>query len=82
LLKALLIRQYGDAAGLGLRGLQLPRRPSAQLKRSCRSSSRVNQNSEAFRANREQMLALIGDSRARAEVRDFSNSNDRFRARG
>ena len=46
--------------------------------------SRVNQNSEAFRANREQMLALIGDFRAlEQKVRDFSNSKrDRFRARG
>ena len=46
--------------------------------------SRVDPNSETFRANREQMLALIGDFRAlEQKVRDFSNARrDRFRARG
>src|SRR5579864_1377997 len=45
--------------------------------------SRVDQSSETFRANREQMLALIGDFRAlEQKVRDFSNSRrERFRAR-
>jgi geranyl-CoA carboxylase beta subunit len=45
--------------------------------------SRVDTSSEAFRANREQMLALIADFRAlEQKVRDFSNSKrDRFRAR-
>ena len=46
--------------------------------------SRVDTRSETFRANREQMLALIGDFRAlEQKVRDFSNSKrERFRARG
>src|SRR6476646_5776942 len=46
--------------------------------------SRVDPNSETFRANREQMLALIGGFRAlEQKVRDFSNARrDRFRARG
>ncbi|HXW48742.1 MAG TPA: carboxyl transferase domain-containing protein, partial [Xanthobacteraceae bacterium] len=45
--------------------------------------SRVDQSSETFRTNREQMLALIGDFRAlEQKVRDFSNSRrERFRAR-
>jgi geranyl-CoA carboxylase beta subunit len=45
--------------------------------------SRVDPKSEAFRANREQMLALIGEFRAlEQKVRDFSNSKrERFRAR-
>src|SRR5271167_3281981 len=45
--------------------------------------SRVDPNSETFRTNREQMLALIGEFRAlEQKVRDFSNSKrDRFRAR-
>ena len=45
--------------------------------------SRADQSSETFRANREQMLALIGDFRAlEQKVRDFSNSRrERFRAR-
>jgi len=45
--------------------------------------SRVDPNAESFRANREQMLALIGEFRAlEQKVRDFSNSKrDRFRAR-
>jgi len=45
--------------------------------------SRVDHSSESFRANREQMLALIGEFRAlEQKVRDFSNSRrDRFRAR-
>src|ERR1700748_845874 len=45
--------------------------------------SRVDPKSEAFRANREQMLALIGDFRAlEQKVRDFSNARrERFRAR-
>ena len=45
--------------------------------------SRVDHSSESFRANREQMLALIGEFRAlEQKVRDFSNSKrDRFRAR-
>ncbi len=45
--------------------------------------SRVDPSSDTFRANREQMLALIGDFRAlEQKVRDFSNSKrDRFRAR-
>jgi geranyl-CoA carboxylase beta subunit len=46
--------------------------------------SRIEINSEDFRANREQMLALIGEFRAlEQKVRDVSNSRrDRFRARG
>ncbi len=46
--------------------------------------SRVDTRSETFRANRVQMLALIGDFRAlEQKVRDFSNSKrERFRARG
>jgi len=45
--------------------------------------SRIDQSSESFRANREQMLALIGDFRTlEQKVRDFSNSKrDRFRER-
>jgi geranyl-CoA carboxylase beta subunit len=45
--------------------------------------SRIDPNSETFRANREQMLALIGEFRAlEQKVRDFSNSKrERFRAR-
>jgi geranyl-CoA carboxylase beta subunit len=45
--------------------------------------SRIDPNSEGFRANREQMLALIGEFRAlEQKVRDFSNSKrERFRAR-
>jgi geranyl-CoA carboxylase beta subunit len=45
--------------------------------------SRVDPSSEAFGANREQMLALIADFRAlEQKVRDFSNSRrERFRAR-
>jgi geranyl-CoA carboxylase beta subunit len=45
--------------------------------------SRADQSSETFRANREQMLTLIGDFRAlEQKVRDFSNSKrERFRAR-
>src|ERR1700726_1096933 len=45
--------------------------------------SRVDQSSETFRVNREQMLALIGGFRAlEQKVRDFSNARrDRFRAR-
>jgi geranyl-CoA carboxylase beta subunit len=46
--------------------------------------SRVDPRSEAFRCNREQMLALIGEFRAlEQKVRDFSNSKrERFRKRG
>ena len=46
--------------------------------------SRVDPHSATFRANREQMLALIGGFRAlEQKVRDFSNARrDRFRARG
>jgi len=46
--------------------------------------SRVDPDSETFRANREQMLALTGGFRAlEQKVRDFSNARrDRFRARG
>ena len=45
--------------------------------------SRIDPRSEGFRANREQMLALIGEFRAlEQKVRDFSNSRrERFRAR-
>ena len=45
--------------------------------------SRIDPSSETFRANREQMLALIGEFRAlEQKVRDFSNSRrERFRAR-
>ena len=45
--------------------------------------SRVDPQSESFRANREQMLALIGEFRAlEQKVRDASNARrDRFRAR-
>jgi geranyl-CoA carboxylase beta subunit len=45
--------------------------------------SRVDPNSETFRANRDGMLALIGDFRAlEQKVRDFSNSKrERFLAR-
>jgi len=45
--------------------------------------SRVDPQSESFRANREQMLALIGKFRAlEQKVRDASNARrDRFRAR-
>src|SRR6201985_2492570 len=45
--------------------------------------SRVDPKSEAFRANREQMLALIGEFRAlEQKVRDASNARrERFRAR-
>jgi geranyl-CoA carboxylase beta subunit len=45
--------------------------------------SKIDPNSEAFRANREQMLALIGEFRAlEQKVRDVSNSKrERFRAR-
>ena len=45
--------------------------------------SRIDPNSDRFRANREQMLALIGEFRAlEQKVRDFSNSrHERFRAR-
>jgi geranyl-CoA carboxylase beta subunit len=45
--------------------------------------SNIDLNSEAFRANREQMLALIGEFRAlEQKVRDVSNSKrERFRAR-
>jgi len=46
--------------------------------------SRIDPSSETFRANREQMLALIGEFRAlEQKVRDASNAKrDRFRARG
>jgi geranyl-CoA carboxylase beta subunit len=45
--------------------------------------SNIDPGSEAFRANREQMLALIGEFRAlEQKVRDVSNSKrERFRAR-
>ncbi len=45
--------------------------------------SKIDPNSEAFRTNREQMLALIGEFRAlEQKVRDVSNSKrKRFRAR-
>jgi geranyl-CoA carboxylase beta subunit len=45
--------------------------------------SRIDPQSEGFRANREQMLALIGDFRAlEQKVRDASNARlERFRAR-
>jgi len=45
--------------------------------------TRVDRNSETFRTNRDQMLALIGEFRAlEQKVRDFSNAKrDRFRAR-
>jgi geranyl-CoA carboxylase beta subunit len=45
--------------------------------------SNIDPSSEAFRANREQMLALIGEFRAlEQKVRDVSNSKrERFRAR-
>jgi geranyl-CoA carboxylase beta subunit len=45
--------------------------------------SKIDPNSEAFRTNREQMLALIGEFRAlEQKVRDVSNSKrERFRAR-
>ncbi|MGC1348695.1 MAG: carboxyl transferase domain-containing protein [Xanthobacteraceae bacterium] len=45
--------------------------------------SRVDPNSEGFRANRAQMLALVGEFRAlEQKVRDVSNAKrDRFRAR-
>ena len=45
--------------------------------------SRIDPQSENFRANREQMLALIGEFRAlEQKVRDASNARrDRFRAR-
>src|ERR1700735_116559 len=45
--------------------------------------SKIDPNSEAFRTNREQMLALIGEFRAlEQKVRDVSNAKrDRFRAR-
>jgi geranyl-CoA carboxylase beta subunit len=45
--------------------------------------SRIDPHSESFRANREQMLALIGEFRAlEQKVRDASNARrDRFRAR-
>jgi geranyl-CoA carboxylase beta subunit len=45
--------------------------------------SRIGPQSEGFRANREQMLALIGDFRAlEQKVRDASNARlERFRAR-
>ena len=45
--------------------------------------SQIDPSSEGFRANREQMLALIGEFRAlEQKVRDFSNSRrERFRAR-
>ena len=45
--------------------------------------SRIDPQSESFRANREQMLALIGEFRAlEQKVRDASNARrDRFRAR-
>ena len=45
--------------------------------------SRIDPNSESFRSNREQMLALIGEFRAlEQKVRDASNARrDRFRAR-
>ena len=45
--------------------------------------SRIDTNSESFRANREQMLALIAEFRAlEQKVRDASNSKrERFRAR-
>ena len=42
--------------------------------------SRVDPNSEGFRANREQMLALIGEFRAlEQKVRDVSNADDVMR---
>ncbi len=45
--------------------------------------SRIDPNSESFRLNREQMLALIGEFRAlEQKVRDVSNARrERFRAR-
>ena len=45
--------------------------------------SRIDPNSESFRSNREQMLALIGEFRAlEQKVRDVSNARrERFRAR-
>ncbi len=45
--------------------------------------SRIDPGSDAFRTNRAQMLALIGEFRAlEQKVRDFSNSRrERFRAR-
>src|SRR4029079_12517632 len=45
--------------------------------------SRIDSQSESFRSNREQMLALIGEFRAlEQQVRDASNARrDRFRAR-
>src|SRR5579863_4263072 len=46
--------------------------------------SRIDPNTESFRSNREQMLALIGEFRAlEQKVRDVSNSRrERFRSRG
>jgi geranyl-CoA carboxylase beta subunit len=46
--------------------------------------SRIDKNSESFRANREQMLALIAEFRAlEQQVRDASNSKrDLFKKRG
>ena len=46
--------------------------------------SRIDPSSETFRANREQMLALIGEFRAlEQKVRDVSNARrERFRSRG
>src|SRR5262249_1334752 len=46
--------------------------------------SRIDKNSESFRANREQMLALIAELRAlEQQVRDASNSKrDLFKKRG
>src|SRR5581483_2716586 len=83
LLRTLLIRQYDGAAGSSRCGLH--RRAASKRKRATEAfmptiESRINPNSETFRANREQMLALIGDFRAlEQKVRDFSNARrDRF----
>src|SRR5512135_3284362 len=73
------------AAGSGRRDLKCRTRVKRTTEKFMSIiESRVDPNSETFRANREQMLALIGGFRAlEQKVRDFSDSKrERFRARG